>query len=287
MAMSADHPLTAPSREPSPAGFARVVCGVDGSAESHRCVRQAIDLANSDADLYAVGVVDPGLAAHAGIHAAEVLRDLRREAIAALQRAEEEAPGIETQLLNGREGSSLLAMAEAAGADLIAVGSHGSGRALGTALGSVATAIAHRSSCSVLVARDPAGHDFPGTILLATDGSASAAEAARIAGGLAARHDSVLALLSVGDDPERADEIAAESVALIEATGRAPVVITKQGSSRQRIVETAEEIEASLVIVGSRSLSGLRRLGSVSEHVVHQAHCSVLVVRETRPASSR
>jgi nucleotide-binding universal stress UspA family protein len=36
--------------------------------------------------------------------------------------------------------------------------------------------------------------------------------------------------------------------------------------------------EAALVVVGSRSLHGLRALGSVSERVAHRASCSVLVV---------
>ena len=34
-----------------------------------------------------------------------------------------------------------------------------------------------------------------------------------------------------------------------------------------------------LVVVGSRGLSGLRALGSVSERVAHGAHASVLVAR--------
>ena len=36
--------------------------------------------------------------------------------------------------------------------------------------------------------------------------------------------------------------------------------------------------EADLVVVGSRSLHGLRALGSVSERVAHGSFCSVLVV---------
>ena len=45
------------------------------------------------------------------------------------------------------------------------------------------------------------------------------------------------------------------------------------------IVETAAREDASLVVIGSRRVGGVRALGSVSERVVHEAPCSVLVVR--------
>ena len=44
----------------------------------------------------------------------------------------------------------------------------------------------------------------------------------------------------------------------------------------------AEELDAGLIVVGSRGLGGVRRalIGSVSDSVVRHAHCPVLVVRE-------
>ena len=49
----------------------------------------------------------------------------------------------------------------------------------------------------------------------------------------------------------------------------------------EQIVSLAEEIEAGLIVVGSRGLGGIRRalMGSVSDSVVRHAHCPVLVVR--------
>ena len=43
------------------------------------------------------------------------------------------------------------------------------------------------------------------------------------------------------------------------------------------LVDFSHEVD--LLVVGSRGLRGVRALGSVSERVAHQAHCSVLVVR--------
>jgi nucleotide-binding universal stress UspA family protein len=44
-------------------------------------------------------------------------------------------------------------------------------------------------------------------------------------------------------------------------------------------VKTAANERVTLVAVGSRGLTGVRALGSVSERVAHQAPCSVLVAR--------
>ncbi len=53
------------------------------------------------------------------------------------------------------------------------------------------------------------------------------------------------------------------------------------GSPDSRIVETAEEWQADLIVVGSHGYNRWERLllGSVSDSVVHHAPCSVLVVR--------
>jgi nucleotide-binding universal stress UspA family protein len=58
------------------------------------------------------------------------------------------------------------------------------------------------------------------------------------------------------------------------------------GSPESRIVETAEEMPADLIIVGSHGYNRWERLllGSVSDSVVHHSPCSVLVVRSPQTA---
>jgi nucleotide-binding universal stress UspA family protein len=55
------------------------------------------------------------------------------------------------------------------------------------------------------------------------------------------------------------------------------------GSPERKIVETAEEMKADLIIVGSHGYNRWERLllGSVSDSVAHHAPCSVLIVRNT------
>ena len=54
-----------------------------------------------------------------------------------------------------------------------------------------------------------------------------------------------------------------------------------RGRSSRIIVETAAEWQADMIVVGSHGYGFWERnlLGSVSDAVVHQAHCTVLVVR--------
>ena len=55
----------------------------------------------------------------------------------------------------------------------------------------------------------------------------------------------------------------------------------EMGDCAETVLETAAEINASLIVVGSRGFGRLKGmlLGSVSKKVAQDAHCSVLIVR--------
>jgi nucleotide-binding universal stress UspA family protein len=55
------------------------------------------------------------------------------------------------------------------------------------------------------------------------------------------------------------------------------------------IVQTAEELDADLISVGTRGLSGIKALilGSVARYVSNHAHCPVLVVRKKEKGEKR
>src|SRR3712207_2104926 len=145
---------------------------------------------------------------------------------------------------------------------------------------------------------------LPTKILLATDGSEEAALAARTAADIAQKTDSELHVvhvrgISVYIDPstETARIIhAAEETARREAQetldaqveqikaagGEVAQTYVRLGRPAEEIIILADEIDAGLVVLGSRGLGGIRRLllGSVSDGVVRHAHCPVLVVRK-------
>ena len=139
---------------------------------------------------------------------------------------------------------------------------------------------------------------FPTRILLATDGSREAQLAATTAADLANRTDSELHVVHVGEfvpmilaqteeEPvqlqREARELLDEQVKRVEEAG-ATVKEThlRLGRADEEILDVAHDIEAGLIVMGSRGHGRLRRalLGSVSDSVVRHAHCPVTIVRE-------
>ena len=141
---------------------------------------------------------------------------------------------------------------------------------------------------------------FPTKILLATDGSEDAELAARVAADLTKRTAAELhlshawrplpyyaypSLVPEEYHPpyeEGAKKLLDEQVGRIERAGGTVAeshLVT--GRPAEAIIELGEEIDAGLIVVGSRGHGPVGRLvmGSVSEGVVHHAHCPVLVVR--------
>lgn len=83
---------------------------------------------------------------------------------------------------------------------------------------------------------------------------------------------------------ENASKILEDTAATLGAHFGEKVSVTTDvlfGSPDSRIVETAEEMNADIIVVGSHGYSRWERLllGSTSDSVVHHAPCSVLVVR--------
>jgi nucleotide-binding universal stress UspA family protein len=69
-----------------------------------------------------------------------------------------------------------------------------------------------------------------------------------------------------------------------EGRGKITRAHARVGLPSAEIVALAEELEAGLVVVGSRGLGAMRRslMGSVSDSVVRHAHCPVMVVRKEK-----
>jgi nucleotide-binding universal stress UspA family protein len=82
---------------------------------------------------------------------------------------------------------------------------------------------------------------------------------------------------------ENAHKILAETAAELESSFPNSIITTEVllGSADSKIVESAEEIKADIIVVGSHGYNRWERLllGSVSDSVVRHSHCSVLVVR--------
>jgi nucleotide-binding universal stress UspA family protein len=66
---------------------------------------------------------------------------------------------------------------------------------------------------------------------------------------------------------------------LREATGLEPIVVELDGDAHKRVPEFARQEQIPLTVVGSRGLTGVKALGSVSERIAHSSEGSVLIAR--------
>lgn len=142
---------------------------------------------------------------------------------------------------------------------------------------------------------------FPTKILLATDGSKDAGLAASTAIEIANKTGSELHVVYVGefvpsphaypDDKfrqiiesvtHRTRSLLSERIGLIAAAGgTVSGNHVRVGRPAEEILALAEEIDAGLIVMGSRGRGQLRRalMGSVSDSVVRHAPCPVLIAR--------
>jgi nucleotide-binding universal stress UspA family protein len=255
--------------------FKRVLVGVDRSPASVEAARQAAMLTEPDGTLTllaawtvpppTIGVVGPTFAHELE---ADAYREPAERAVATAEVAIAALAAPKTKVVRGMAWDVLVNEIEHESDTLVVIGSHGQGRLRGTLLGSTATEIVHKAPCSVLVAR-PAGGRFPRRIVVGIDGSPQSAVAYATARRFAIRFDSevwpVVAHGGKGVDNRR---VAAIVDYHHEDLPDEPVAALVAASA-----------DADLVMVGSRGLHGFKALGSVSERVAHQAHCSTLIVR--------
>src|SRR5439155_3527015 len=247
--------------------YRTIVVGTDGSVTATSALRAAVRFATRcKAKLVLVCAFDPPRISRAMAetvleHAA---RSARRE-------------GVEVEVETGaaEPAGLILGVAERRGAGLVVVGNKGIGEATRFRLGSVPDRVAHQAGCDVLVV-DTSGAPGPTradrgyrTLLIGTDGSATASEAARKGLELAMILRADAELIYVGDPIVGA-------ITLEETAATAPERVTvrthvAQGDPTNRIVGVATEIDADLVVVGNKGMSGARRflLGSVPNQLAH------------------
>lgn len=282
----AHHGPGARSREdgvqPPASVFARVLVGIDGSAESVEAARQAARLLDSGGGLTLLAAYDrpPTLVGGVNVGVPMYLDDdVQREAATkTLTAAREKLPAdlaVQIRAVRGSSWDELIRQVERNHDTLLAVGAHGRNRALGILLGSTATEVVHKAPCSVLVTR-AAATTFPRSVVVGVDGSRPSLQAAEVAIELAARHGASLRVLAaMGGKPIDTD-------GLPGLRHRLETSASRLEWSDQRPVEAllAATADADLLVVGSRGLHGFASLGSVSERLAHRAPCSVLVIRE-------
>jgi nucleotide-binding universal stress UspA family protein len=259
--------------------FARIVVGVDGTDWGFEALRQALVLAPKENPvLRAVTALDTAPAVRTGFHAAHFAELLANEAEETRDAAEAiiaGRKGCEARVVHGKPVDVLRRERDESQATLMALGGRRSSRFLGIMLGDTGTELVHDAACSVLLACPADDRPWqPRKIVVGFDGSTYARAALRTAEELArAFSGAVEVVAATGGKPVERDAAWSERVDTWDPAH--PVAALVEGS---RAVD--------LVVVGSRGVHGLRALGSVSERVAHQAHCTALLVHEPQTEGS-
>ncbi|SCF29771.1 Nucleotide-binding universal stress protein, UspA family [Micromonospora viridifaciens] len=282
-----------------------ILVGYDGSTDATVALNWAMDEAGRSGRpvrlayvfewLTVAGWIGPGVAP--GIWPDETARrqveDLVRKAAAD---AAADRPGLTVhgEVFDGPP--ALVLQERSAEAGMLVLGSRGHGGFGGLLAGSTAVSVTAHAHCPVVVVRDGQAATS-GPVVAGVDGSEPSLRALGFAVERAAQRDVPLRVLRAwgpagdrwappGFDPEAATATERAAVEQELAQWRetfpdVPIEVrVTPGNAAALLVEASRE--AQLVVVGSRGRGGLRGmlLGSVSQQLIHHAHCPVAVVRE-------
>ena len=294
------------NQQPTPAGS--IAVGVDGSA----CAGLALDWAAEEASrrtlplhiVHAFSYQYPMTSAGMGFvieGVREIAEELCRKAVAHVNTTH---PDLTVTWDVSTYGAASALVDASRVAHTVVVGARGVGATRGALLGSVSTQVASHAHCPVVVIHEnqpsPTA-DVP--VVVGVDGSALSTNAIAYAFdaaamrrvGLTAVHAwwldhvegaSASAIWTVdwGNMAQEENAVVAESLAGWQEK-YPDVEITRRSTHGHPVDAVVRQSEnACLVVVGSRGRGGFRGLllGSVSQGVVHHAHCPVAVVRGPR-----
>jgi nucleotide-binding universal stress UspA family protein len=219
----------------------------------------------------------------------------------ATQRVRSLAPGMPVSTASAYGNAAVLLIEQSRDAVCLVVGARGRSPLGSVLLGSTSLDVAAHAPCPVVVVRQLPEQlpDRPG-VVVGSDGSplseaaisAGFAQADRLGVPLTVVHTWFLDYAGSGlsvlvTEAERNDMAAEESALAAEAVAgwsqKYPDVVVRQRVRHANPVEALvqESRGAELVVVGSRGRGGFSGLllGSVSQGVLHHAHCPVMVVK--------
>jgi nucleotide-binding universal stress UspA family protein len=262
--------------------FANAICAVDGHDGGFAAVEQAAALTGSGGSLTCLVVTSYR---SGGEHRGPAISPLSSKRIVDRAKAIAERAGVSLTVdVEPASPPARVVLEQADAHDLLALGAPKASWLGGMLIAGVADAALASFITPLLAARagdGPQGSGGHGTferVIVASDGLEDSERAVALAGSIARSHGSRLTLLHAtghlhGDDHRRITE-QAHNLGLAADGGD---VLLPRGGAHRAIVDSATEVGASLVVVGSRRRAGARAIGSVSRRVVHDAPCSVLL----------
>ena len=276
---------TRPNETDGSPAFSDALCAVNGTRGSFAAVEQASALVGPTGQLTLLAVT---AVTGSGQYRSAAISPSRADRVLAWASKISEAAGVRTARMVETAGPpDAVILEEASRHELLAMGAPAASPLGGMLADGVGTAALKALTTPLLAAR-PArarAEQFAGRLLVASDGSDASDAVVELAARLAgARGASVVLLHAVGVESQSSRHcIERQGRDLERACGRHFELRILAGGAREQIVKAAADPEVSLIVMGSRRLGGLRVLGSVSRHVVHEAGCSVLLVPPREP----
>jgi len=282
----------------------RIVVGVDGSEHSITALEWAAAQAQlTGMALEIVAAFGPGYQFLSRSEADQCMEDDIADAVV---RAEKLAPGVDITSTTYEGPPETVLMREAAGAELLVVGSRGLGGFKGLLLGSVSRKCAHCAGCPVVVVNQhrpgsdadmTVGDESRHRIVVGFDGSPASIAALEWAANQSELTGASLEILMTWEwptgygwspipsdlDPQQGCQRALNDLLRPIREAHPGISIreaTIEGHPAPLLVKASEG--ADLLVVGNRGHGEFvgMLLGSVSEHCVASAHCPVLVLND-------
>lgn len=242
--------------------YRRILVGTDGSATSELAEDTAARLAKQlDAELILLYVGEGGVLAEAA------------------ERARKAGVEARTEQRSGDVPTTIMDTAAELRADLLVVGDRGIGPARRIEFGGIPAEVAHNSPIDILIVRtaNPDAHRFPyARVLIATDGSLTAHQAARHGHALAQALDARVSLIYVGDELI-GDIVLRDAASRLGGDGIERLVL--KGNPSSQITNAAGDYD--LLVVGNKGMTGSRRFFRkvVPDQAAHEAACDVLIAK--------
>lgn len=191
------------------------------------------------------------------------------------------APALRTLAELGDPAAVIIDVASTEKANLIIMSTHGHSGMEYLMLGSVTERVLHGAPCPVLVVRDA---QPLGSILVTLDGSELSESALEPALNTARLLGGQVTLLHVVEKRQHGGQEYLDDIAA--RFSNTDVVLTTaltHGSPVTQILEYVRSYEIDLIVMSTHGRSGIKRWlhGSVSEKVLREAPCAVMVVRPT------
>jgi nucleotide-binding universal stress UspA family protein len=284
----------------------RLLMALDGSTGSDAVVQEVASRPWPEgSECCLMAAIDPFFFTKAPLLLKEAKEDTQRTLDGCAEDLKQTGMRLSTEILLENPRHGIPKAASEWKADLIVMGSHGTGAFVRLLMGSTAQAVLRHAGCSVEIVREGQRKSGGMHVLVPTDGSDCAEASLRAVAGRPWPEGTEIRVICVPEvpvlagaypyyPPELVLEVAATNdTHAKEAVHKGAAILRKAGlcvseevmepreSPVRAVLAMADMWSADLIVLGSHGRRGFDRyvMGSVSESVALHAHCSVEVVR--------